>query len=124
MVTEENIVALLNQELSRIVNKRSGQNIILSIFLKDNTELTFKLDENNNFLVNPQIMNGFLVIAENVPQIKQPTELINNVFVTKYMRTYDYKYINIENINYIKYKWDVVDNGQTQATNVSGNDGV
>jgi len=117
-MTNADITTLINQERSRIVNKTSGKEVVLTIELKSGKVLTFLTNEVGEFLATIVVMNEMVKIPVLIKR-ESKTELNSetNQFQNKTKSEYKYYYIDCENIDFMYFSFNVIDVNDVNISN-------
>lgn len=120
-MTAENFKALIDSELSRIINKRSGTNISLHVVYDNGKDDTIRLTNQNGWYIAPTIMNGIVTLSGAENTVNATTIPSQNGYVTRTQWNRTVKYIDPEHIVDCDYTFDViVDSTVTEPTETDG----
>lgn len=107
-MTAENFKALIDSELSRIINKRSGTNISLHIVYDNGKDNTIRLTNQNGWYITPTIMNGIVALSGAENTVNATTITAQNGYATRTQWNRTVKYIDPEHVVTCDYTFDVI----------------
>lgn len=116
-MTDTLILKIITEEKSRIVNKQSGKELVLTIEMKSGKKYTFKTDTAGNFYREPELLDGSLKIGvTDVDAIDETKTDVNGVVTTTSKQPVTYMYLDPADIDAMAYDFKRVTTNATAST--------